>query len=68
MTDELYAIAQDVKQALDRAEAAYPDSKELKVLHFHLGRLLNAHRDGLGDERFAILGGGTNKTPPGDGG
>lgn len=68
MTDERYAVAQDIKQALDRAEAAHPDSKELKALHGHLGRLLEDHRDELGDERFALLGGGTNKTPPGGGG
>lgn len=66
MTDERFAIALKIKQAMDRAEADHPTSRSVRALHGQLTRLLFDHRDDLSDEQFVALGGGTGKTPPDD--
>lgn len=65
MTDERYAIALDIKRAIDRAEEAHPKCQQVKALHGHLGRLLENHRSELTDDQYVALGGGTGKTDGG---
>lgn len=61
MTTEQLAAGRAVKRALERAEAAHPDSLSLRQLHHKLADLRDAFRNDMPDGEYVTFGGGTNK-------
>lgn len=68
LTPEQLAAGRAVKRALERAEAAHPDSLSLRQLHHRLAALRDAFRNDMPDGDFVSFGGGTPKTEDGTGG
>lgn len=62
LSPEQLAAGRSVKRALERAEAAHPDSALLKRLHVELAALRDTFRDDMPDGDFVTFGGGTPKT------
>lgn len=65
MRDDHFQKFAKVREALVAAEAANPDSRELKLLHACASEALDSHSQLFTDGQYVALGGGTPKTDPG---
>lgn len=61
-TPEQHQALVNLKNAIIAAEEAFPDVRDLKLLHGMASRLVAANKDDMTDEQFQTLGGGTPKS------
>lgn len=61
MTDEQFAAAERLRDAIREAHAAFPDNRDVGLIHALAERAVHANRSTMTEGQYQALGGGTPK-------
>ncbi len=67
LTASQISAGQKVQQRLAAVETAHPGSRPVALLHESLAELRDAFQTEMTAPQYTAFGGGTPKTPPGEG-